>query len=189
MRRPIVAAFFLKIKSQPDSLRMKNLITFLVIALAFSVQGKSQNSASASVTSRATIVEPITIQKTMDLDFGNVIASPISGTVVLSPDGTRTAYGVSISNSVPGQVNPAEAVVTHGNLSYDISLPDTFTLFNEENPSQTVILNDFTETSLPNIIAEGSDIIKIGATLNLEANQLPGFYTNTAGFSVTVTYN
>lgn len=113
----------------------------------------------------------------------------MSGTVILSPDGTRTAYGVSISNSVSGQVNPAEAVVSHGNLSYDISLPDTFTLFNEENPSQTVILNEFTVTSLPNIIAEGNDIIKIGATLNLEANQLPGFYTNTAGFSVTVTYN
>ena len=168
---------------------MKNLILFFVIALTFSIKGNSQNSASASITSRATIVEPITIQKTMDLDFGNVIASTMSGTVVLSPEGTRTAYGVSISNSVPGQVTPAEAVVTHGNLSYDISLPDTFTLFNEENPNQTLILNDFTVTPLPNINAEGSDIIKIGATLNLEANQLPGFYTNTAGFSVAVTYN
>lgn len=162
-------------------------LLFLIIAV--SAQTFAQASASTSITSRATVVEPIRIQKTMDLDFGNVIASTMSGTVILSPDGTRTAYGVSISNSVSGQVNPAEAVVSHGNLSYDISLPDTFTLFNEENPSQTVILNEFTVTSLPNIIAEGNDIIKIGATLNLEANQLPGFYTNTAGFSVTVTYN
>ena len=168
---------------------MKNLILFLIIALSFLAQGNSQNSALISVTSRATIVEPITIQKTMDLDFGNVIASQTAGTVVLSPDGTRMAYGVSLSNSVPGQVNPAEAVVFHGDLSYDITLPETFTLFNEDNPNQNVILNNFTVVPLPNIIAEGNDIIKIGATLNLEANQLPGFYTNTAGFNVTVTYN
>ena len=125
----------------------------------------------------------------MDLDFGNVIASSTSGTVILSPDGTRQAYGVSLSNSVPGQVNPAEAVVTHGDLTYAITLPESFTLFNEENPNQAILLNDFTVSPQPDFIAEGSDIIKIGATLNMEANQFPGFYTNPSGFNVTVTYN
>lgn len=167
---------------------MKKIILFITFTL---ITGASfaQASASVSVTSRATVVEPIRIQKTLDLDFGNVIASHTAGTVVLSPDGTRTAYGVSVSNAVPGQVNPAEAIVSHGDLSYDITLPEAFTLFNEENPNQTLILNDFTVAPEPNVIAEGSDLIKIGATLTLQANQEPGFYTNASGFSVTVTYN
>ena len=166
-----------------------SLLYILLLLLFCPAKLSAQASASTNITSRATVVEPIRIHKTMDLDFGNVIASQTSGRLVLAPEGTRTAYGVSISNSMPGNVNPAEAVVTHGNLSYDITLPEAFTLFNEENPSQSVILNEFTVVPQPNFVGEGSDIIKIGATLNLEANQVPGFYTNSAGFNVTVTYN
>ena len=161
----------------------------MVFALSSSAQLLGQASASVSVSSRATVVEPIRIQKTLDLDFGNVIASHTSGTVVLAPDGTRTAYGVNISNAVPGNVNPAEAIVSHGDLSYDITLPESFTLFNEDDPGQNLILTEFTVLPEPNIITEGSDLIKIGATLNLQANQEPGFYTTTSGFTVTVTYN
>jgi RNase H-fold protein (predicted Holliday junction resolvase) len=164
---------------------MKNFIFILFLSF-FGLCVSAQNSASATVNSRATVIDPIRIDKTVDLDFGNIISAYNPGQVILSPDGSRVAYGVQISNSIPGTVSPAEAVVTHGNNNYAITLPEHFTLYNQENPNQVLIIDRFTlEPQEGNI----TDIIKIGATLNLEANQGSGFYTNSSGFNVTVSYN
>jgi len=164
---------------------MKNYIFILFISL-FGFSVTAQNSASASVNSRATIIDPIKIDKTVDLDFGNVISAYNPGQVILSPDGSRVAFGVEISSSMPGNVNPAEAVVTHGNNNYAITLPEEFTLYNQENPNQILIINRFTVKPQEGNIM---DLIKIGGTLNLEANQVSGIYTNSSGFNITVSYN
>jgi hypothetical protein len=164
---------------------MKKLV-FIFLILLLSSKAFSQASASATVESRATVIDPIQIDKTVDLDFGNIISAYNPGSVILSPDGTRVAYGVEISNSVPGNVVPAEAVVTHGNNSYSITLPESFLLYHQENPNQVLVIDQFTVEPLQ---GDTSDIIKIGATLNLEANQVSGFYTNSSGFNVTVSYN
>jgi len=166
---------------------MKSIIILLFLFLSF--QGFSQASATSTITARVRVVEPIKITKSVDLDFGNVIGSFSTGTLTLDPDGVRTVNGVQISNAVPGDVTAAEAIVTHNNNNYSISLPESFTLYNSANPDQFLLINRFTVQPMPNAGDEGSDILKIGATLNLEANQLPGYYTNAAGFNVTVSYN
>jgi hypothetical protein len=166
---------------------MKSAI--LILFLSFCIQGFSQASATSTLKARARVVEPITITKSVDLDFGNVIGSFSTGTLTLDPDGIRTVNGVQISNAVPGDVTAAEAIVTHNNNNYSIGLPESFTLFNSENPDQFLLINRFTVKPLPFAGDKGSDILKIGATINLEANQLPGYYTNSAGFNVTVSYN
>jgi len=166
---------------------MKSAILLLFLFLSF--QGFSQASATSSITARVRVVEPIKITKSVDLDFGNVIGSFSTGTLTLDPDGVRTVNGVQISNAVPGDVTAAEAIVTHNNNNYSISLPESFTLYNSANPDQFLLIDRFTVQPMPNAGDEGSDILKIGATLNLEANQLPGYYTNAAGFNVTVSYN
>lgn len=160
----------------------------ILILLSFFLCGQvmAQASATATVTGRATVIDPIQIEKTVDLDFGNVISAYNPGTVILSPDGSRVAYGVQISNTFPGTVNPAEAVVTHGNNSYSIILPDSFILYNQDNPNQQLIIDELTVEPQKGVL---KDLIKIGATLRLEANQTPGFYTNSTGFNVTVSYN
>ncbi|MHA6280481.1 DUF4402 domain-containing protein [Salinimicrobium sp. CAU 1759] len=145
-----------------------------------------QASASATVESRATVIDPIQIEKTVDLDFGNVISAYTPGTVILSPDGSRVAYGVLLSSSIPGNVAPAEAVVTHGNNNYAITLPQSFTLYHQENPNQVLVIDNFT---VEPIAGDEKDILRIGANLNLEANQPAGYYTNSEGFNVTVSYN
>ena len=93
-------------------MQMKNIVFILLILLSGSPIF-AQASASATVESRATVIDPIQIDKTVDLDFGNIITAYNPGSVILSPDGTRVAFGVEISNSMPGNVVPAEAVVTH----------------------------------------------------------------------------
>ncbi len=164
---------------------MQNYFLFLLLSLS-SLATVAQASASATVNSRATVIDPIQIDKTVDLDFGNVISAYNPGQVILSPDGSRIAYGVQISNSMPGNVTPAEAVVTHGNNNYSITLPENFLLYNQENPNQVIRIDQFTVNPQEGALM---DIIRIGGTLNLEANQLSGFYTNSAGFNVTVSYN
>lgn len=164
---------------------MKKLL-FLFIVLSAQQICLAQASASATVESRATVIDPIQIDKTVDLDFGNIISAYNPGSVILSPDGSRVAYGVEISSSIPGNVAPAEAVVTHGNNNYSITLPQSFSLYHQENPNQMLVIDQFTVESL---VGDTSDILKIGATLNLEANQPAGYYTNDSGFNVTVSYN
>lgn len=161
-------------------------LTFIVLFTFFTMSANSQNSTSATVNSRATVIDPIKITKSVDLDFGNVISAYNPGTVILSPDGSRIAQGVQISNTFPGNVAPAEAVVNHGHNNYSITLPESFTLYNQEYPNQILLIDEF--KVVPET-GEIMDILKIGATLNLEANQPAGFYTNSAGFNVTVSYN
>lgn len=153
-----------------------------------STVGFSQTSSSASINTQVEIVNPIKITKSVDLNFGSVIGGLNPGTVILSPDGIRTANGVQISNAIPGEVNAAEAIVTHGNNNYAINLPTSFSLFNQENPNQLIIIDTFTVNPIINA-EDGTDVLKIGATLNLEANQIPGFYSNSSGFNITVSYN
>lgn len=161
-------------------------ILFILLSFLLCSQAFAQASASAALNSRATVIDPIQIDKTVDLDFGNVISAYNPGQVILSPDGSRVAYGVQISNSMPGNVTPAEAVVTHGNNNYSITLPESFLLYNQENPNQVIQIDQFTVAPQEGALR---DIIRIGGTLNMEANQLSGYYTNSAGFNVTVSYN
>ena len=164
---------------------MERIIYTIIIFCSF-IPVKGQNSSSAEVNSRVTIIDPIQITKSVDLDFGNVISAYNPGTVVLSPDGIRVAKGVHISSTFPGNVSPAEARINHGNNKYSITLPETFTLYSQEDPNQVLRIDNF--TVVPQA-GEEIDILKIGATLNLEANQASGFYTNSNGFNVTVSYN
>lgn len=164
---------------------MNRLLYFLFLVLPL-YQGFGQNSETATVNARVNVIEPIKITKSVDLDFGNVISSFNPGTVTLSPDGTRSAHGVQISSTFPGNVSPAEARVNHGNNKYSITLPDSFTLYNQEDPNQILVIDEFqVEPNSGNLM----DILKIGATLKLEANQPSGYYTNSDGFNVTVSYN
>ena len=163
-------------------LRLGIILIFSFIAIS----AKSQTSASATVNSNATVIEPIRITKAVNLDFGNVISAYNPGTVILSPDGSRVAYGVQISNTLPGNVTPAEAIVNHGNNNYSITLPESFTLYSQNNQNQVLTIDEFTVSPEK---GELIDILKIGGTLNLVANQPAGFYTNSTGFNVTVSYN
>lgn len=164
---------------------MKKTLLLVFIAV-FGTETYSQVSASASFTSRATIIEPIRIDKAVDLDFGNIISSNTPGSVTLTPDGSRTTQGVQVSNSVAGTVSPAEALVTHGNNSYSISLPESVTLYNEGDRDKVLVIEQFEMAAEP---GPTSDVLKIGATLQLEASQAPGFYSSDEGFNVTVSYN
>ena len=182
---------FFIIKLYPDKYYLINSMSNLIkiVCFLFTFHGFAQVTTSASVDARVRVVEPIRINKSVDLNFGNVISGYNPGSLTLFPDGTRVPNGIMISNAIPGEVTPAEAIVTHGNNNYSITLPESFILFNQDNPNQIITIDQFTVEPTPEVDLEGVDILKIGATLNLEANQGSGYYTNSGGFNITVSYN
>lgn len=164
---------------------MRYILSFILLICISGLN--AQNSATTTVNSTAVVVEPIEITKSVDLHFGNVISSYNPGRLILSPSGNRTSFGVQVTPGNPGEVSAAEAIVKHGNYNYSITFPENFRLFNQNNPNQFLIIDEFTVN--PETTGEEIDILKIGATLNLQANQASGFYTNSSGFNVTVSYN
>ncbi|CAM4209290.1 DUF4402 domain-containing protein [Gillisia limnaea] len=147
----------------------------------------AQTSATANFTASATIIQPITITTTSDMNFANIDAKT-GGQIILTPDNIRTSSGGVV---LAGEENLSAAtfiVTGQSGYTYDISLPeDIYTL---SNGIENMVINNFTSSiSNGNLIADESQIIRVGATLNVNANQTPGFYSTPAPLNVTVNYN
>ncbi len=167
-------------------------IKFFAIAILFSgVSVISSAQVTATATASSTIVTPIGITKTVDMNFGNVaINSTTAGTVVLAPAGTRTSTGGVTLPATAGTVAAAEFNVTGANnYTFSITLPSTS--HEIKSGSNTMSVTGFTSTPTPTgtLSATGSAIVKVGATLNVSAGQAAGTYTSVTPFEVTVNYN
>ena len=167
-------------------------IKFFAVAILFSgVSVISSAQVTATATASSTIVTPIGITKTVDMNFGNVaINSTTPGTVVLAPTGTRTPTGGVTLPATAGTVAAAEFNVTGANnYTFSITLPSTS--HEIKSGSNTMSVTDFTSTPTPTgtLSATGSATVKVGATLNVSAGQAAGTYTSVTPFEVTVNYN
>jgi len=167
--------------------KLSILISLVALFSIASVTVKAQVSATA--TTSATIITPIAISKSVDMNFGNVAVSPtVAGTVLLTPANTRTAGGGVTLPAVGGTVSAAKFTVTGvAGSTYSISLPASVSLVNGAN---TMTVNAFTSTpTSTGTLTGGTQDILVGATLNVAAAQAAGLYTNTTGLVVTVNYN
>ncbi len=171
---------------------MKKMIRFFALAIVmfgFAINTFAQVTASATAT--ATIITPIAISKTTDMNFGNVAVSPtVAGTVVLLPAGTRSATGGVTLPAVPGTVTAASFAVTgSGTSTYAITLPATCTISSGGN---NMTVNTFTSTptvAAGGTLTAGAQTLLVGATLNVTAAQPAGTYVSGTAFDVTVNYN
>lgn len=170
---------------------MKRLLLLAIVILGITVSSFAQETASA--TSSATIVTPIAITKSGDMNFGNVsVQSTTGGTVILAPAGTRTtggAGGVTLP-AVTGTVTAAKFDITGANnYSYSITLPST--ALTVSSGSNTMTVTSFTSNPSPTgtLDASGKQTVNVGATLNVAAAQAAGNYTSATPFNVTVNYN
>lgn len=121
------------------------------------------------------------------LAFGEVATGPTPGTAIVTPAGVRTLTG-GVTPGPSGGVTSAQFTVTGIPLfTYAITLPGSAVLTSGGN---TMTVNTFTSnpsgTGQLQVIL-GSQILTVGATLNVGANQASGTYTGT--FNVTVVYN
>ena len=166
---------------------MKKLIT--IFAGALTVIGFSttfaQSTASADASAR--IVSPLQITKTADLKFGNIAAGPSAGTVDMAISDVRTATG-GVTLIAAGNVSNAAAfdIIGYPDASFTISLPSSILIASGANDMQVDnFVSSLGATSA--LDAQGEAALKVGATLNVDANQPVGLYTG--AFDVTVAYN
>ncbi|MES2285362.1 MAG: DUF4402 domain-containing protein [Bacteroidota bacterium] len=161
-------------------------ISILMIGSGFSVFGQ----ASATATASATIIIPIAITKTVDMNFGTAaVQAGTGGTIVLTPAGGRTVTGGVTLPNVTGTVTAASFNVTgEGTSTYSITLPVApLTITSGIN---TMTVSTFTSTPTPTgTLTAGAQTLLVGGTLNVAAAQAPGTYISGTPFTVTVNYN
>lgn len=172
---------------------MKNLGKTLIVAgilLAFSLNAKSQVSATANAT--AEIVAPIAIAVNTNLDFGRIIRSAAPGTVDIATDGTPT-YNGGVAAGAGGATITAATFDVSGTAGYTYAITaplaaDVITLTDGTN---TMTVTSFVRDPAGDGTLDGSgnETINIGGTLSVAAGQATGTYTNTTDLTVTVNYN
>ncbi len=170
---------------------MKQTAKLFVLALVMiSFSAITYAQVSATATASATIVSPIAISKTVDMNFGNVAASGTAGTVVLTPAGGRSTTGGVTLPVTAGTVTAASFTVTGTpDYTYAITLPAAALTITSGGPSMTV--SNWTSTPTPTgTLTGGTSTLTVGATLNVGVNQTAGVYGIPAEtFTVTVNYN
>jgi len=159
-----------------------------LLLLLFAGNAVAQVTAYASVS--AAIVVPLGINKQIDLDFGNIGAGVTSGTVLLTPAGSRQKTGgVSLPN-IAGTVSAASFNITGApNFAYSITLPGQPLTISNGTDNMTV--GGFTsDPPVTGVLGgSGTQELTIGATLSVGALQPVGDYTSPDQFFVTVNYN
>ena len=171
----------------------KIILVFLAIVMVVSFSNKvmAQDAigVTATATATATIITPIAITKTVDMNFGNVAVTTVAGTVILAPAGTRTTTGGVTLPVTAGTVTAASFNVTGlGAYTYVITLPTAdHTISNGAN---NMTVNAFTSApSGTGSLTASAQTLTVGATLNVGVAQVAGVYTSGTPFDVTVNYN
>lgn len=170
----------------------------VALAAAASSPAEAQNSFAGQGLSEAVVVSPLSFFKVDDLVFGRIVPGTTAGTVVIAPNGTRTATGgVRLASGVPHQ--PA-AFAGRGSFNQivTISINATSRTLTRQGGTQTMVMDTFVIGSTPTTTlttaplafrianANGMFQFPVGARLRVGANQAPGIYAGT--FTLTLNY-
>jgi len=166
---------------------LKRLISFAVIFAGITTAALAQVSATALAT--ATIVGPIGIANTADMNFGNVAVSAVAGTVVMTPAAVRSTTGGCTLPAITGTVAAGAFNVTGAaSYTYAITLPAAATTIT--SGGNTIVVDTWTSSpSGTGTLTGGSETLLVGATLNVAGSQPAGTYISGTPFTVTVNYN
>jgi len=164
----------------------RQVLVRLGLVLAAALCAGDALAATATSNVSASIVPAISITKTADMEFADVIASGSTGTVVLSAAGSRSATGGATLGNGTGTAAASFTVSGDPSSTYSISLPASATITSTPN---TMTVNTFTSSpsGTGTIGGGGTQTLTVGATLQVGASQAQGTYTGT--FDVTVAYN
>ena len=169
-----------------------SLFTVLSLTSMLAANAANNNTATATATASANILRGITIAKTQDLKFGQIVPNG-GGVITVSPAGSRTLFSgdaTLIDESYSPISAAAFTVNGDGGHNYDIDLPDNIQIKNGDaemtvdNFKCSIATNVGTLSGALN--AAGSETFTVGADLHVDAAQAYGAYSGT--FPVTVTY-
>jgi hypothetical protein len=170
-------------------------ITFILFALIAGTTFAQTASETATANVGAEIIQPITITKNNDLNFGRIIGTSAGGTVNITEGGVRTSSATpDILDPSTGGIAAISAskftITAAEDFSYGITIPATVTITGSGGDPMIVTLNPFYDgAALSGASPKGTDdkeILTVGGDLAVGTTQGQGAYTAT--FDVTVTY-
>lgn len=131
-------------------------------------------------------IASIALTRNGDLSFGQIVTGVSSGTVVITPSGSRSATGGAMLGNGAAASVASFTVSGEPLATFAVTLPSSITI---SNGSQTMTIDAFTSTpsGTGTLDASGSETLTLGATLQLGASQASGAYAGS--FSVRVDYN
>lgn len=165
------------------------LFALAILLTAVSAKSIAQSTATASTT--AELVTPISILKSEDMNFGLIAASATQGTVELGyTDGRTPTGGVSLLAGSSAQKTAVFTVTGEGTSGFSIAIPSSAITLTKSGGVATMTVDNFVADlgASSNLVA-GSKEIKVKAILNVPANAIAGTYLNASGLFVTVNYN
>ena len=143
--------------------------------------------ATANVTANIISTISITNQSLSGLVFGDISASSVAGTVVLTPGGSRTSTGGVTVNTTTAASPAAFDVQGDANASYAITLPISVVLTGSTSGSMVVDNFSSSPSAAGLLDGSGTQTLFVGASLNVGSNQAFGSYTGL--MAVTVAFN
>lgn len=174
-------------------MRLKIIFAALAATTAFASPAFAQVvTASATAEARGLVLQPLTLTRVDDLDFGTVIASAVAGSVSIDADtgGRSVAGGVSGVPTAPGNRALFAGAGTAGQLvDLTLSPPAGNVLVSGAN-SLTVTSMDLDLggglTQTRTIDATGAFFVGVGGAFAIAASQPNGLYA--ANFDLTANY-
>ncbi len=169
------------LKNKPGFVLCAILVMLLLVDLSFAKDKKGEGHDDDEDRTA------MTIYKTADLRFGDIITNGTGGSVTVSTDGAVSYQGVTgfHGGATP---QPAEFQITgEAHCYYFVDIPKNIRVRNEQNRSMKV--EDFTMDSQNHNVLDrnGEDVLRIGASLKINPNQDAGHYHGE--FRVTANYN
>jgi len=174
---------------------LPRLIGGLLFVLAVLISAPAAFAQSESGETDAVVVSPLSLVSVEDLNFGNLIPGSTGGTAVVSTMGSRSVTGSVVAAG--GMVSNAEfqGYGTRNRFVY-ISTPSNSYALNRvggganlTTRSLTLQADNLTPIFFPGLFRISStDVItlRVGATLDVGANQQAGVYQGT--FPITMNY-
>ena len=145
-------------------------------------------AAPTPAQATGTLLFPLEIVKNRDLDFGNVGTTAAAGTVVINPE-TDTISSTGGAVLLGGAPHAAQFTgAAKGNNVVIIRIPKQPVTLTRVGGTQTMIADNFTLQGLDKraVAARVAFDFRVGATLNVNANQAEGTYVGT--FDVSIQY-
>lgn len=172
---------------------MKKIIAaaVLVTGLFGSTSAFAQATASTSASGSVTLIRPITITKTADLEFGRVV-KPTAGTGTVSMTNASDTTTASAGAVALAGITTSRAKFTidgEGAQVVNITVPATFVITNTvDNITVTTTQNLGASTTLSGALgAAGNASLNVGGSFSVPAANSTGLYTGT--LNVSVAYN
>lgn len=165
---------------------MARMVT-VVASIVTMVLPMGAHAATGTATVGASLLGSLVSTTVLNLEFGELTAGPIAGTVIITPNGIRNSTG-GVNLSLTGTSNPATFSLTgNPNATFAITLPASLVI--SDGGSNNMVVDAF--ASLPDAVgqlsATGQQTLTVGGTLNVPANQPMGNYSGV--MNLTIVYN